>query len=173
MGFCSSLEFPFFFFFFCLLFYFNFLNLLLVFLHLFLCLLFLLFFSPCSYCLMYINLHLPLFNFAYLFFLSFPLNIFVSFVFIALFPTWHLALVWFSSLCLLVLFLTDKYNFFLSFVRWINLPYLNFVGLFWFCSCVYMCIFHYFNYYLPELLTAICLGFIFGFSFLDICFNLT
>ena len=62
---------------------------------------------------MYINLlYLPLFNFAYLFFLSFPLNIFVSFVFTALFPTWHLALVLFSSLCLkLALFLTGKYNF--------------------------------------------------------------
>ena len=40
--------------------------------------------------------------FAYLFFLSlfFPLNIFVSFGFIALFPTWHLALVLFFSVCL-------------------------------------------------------------------------
>ena len=37
---------------------------------------------------------------------------------------------------------------------------------------MYMCIFHYFNYYLPDFVTAICLGFIFGFSFLDICFNL-
>ena len=89
-----------------LFFKFNFLNLLLFCLYLFLCLLFLLFFSPCSYSLMYINLlHLPLFNFAYLFFLffifflSFPLNIFVSFVFVALFPTWHLTLVLFSSLC--------------------------------------------------------------------------
>ena len=41
----------------------------------------------------------PLFNFTYLFFLSFPLNVFVNFVFIALFPTWHLPLVLFSSLC--------------------------------------------------------------------------
>ena len=51
---------------------------------------------------MYINLHLPLFNFAYaffLFFLSIPLNIFVSFIFFAFFPNWHLALVLFSSLC--------------------------------------------------------------------------
>ena len=36
-----------------------------------------------------------------------------------------------------------------------------------------MCIFHYFNYYLLDFVTAICLGFIFGFLFLDICFNLT
>ena len=28
-----------------------------------------------------------------------------------------------------------------------------------------MCIFHYFNYYLPAFVTTICLGFIFGFSF--------
>ena len=42
------------------------------FLHLFLCLSFLLFFSPCSLYLVYINLlHLPLFNFAYQFLLSF------------------------------------------------------------------------------------------------------
>ena len=55
---------------------------------------------------MYINLlYLPLFNFAYLlflFFLSFPLNIFVSFTFIALFPSLHLALVF--SVCALVNF---------------------------------------------------------------------
>ena len=50
-----------------LCFFFVFFNLL-FYLHLFLCLPFSLFFSPCSYSLMYINLlHLPLFNFAYLF----------------------------------------------------------------------------------------------------------
>ena len=31
----------------------------------------------------------------------------------------------------------------------------------------------YFYYYLPDFVTAICLGFIFGFSFWGICFNLT
>ena len=36
-----------------------------------------------------------------------------------------------------------------------------------------MCILHYFNYYVPDFVTAICLGFIFGFLFLGICFNLT
>ena len=36
-----------------------------------------------------------------------------------------------------------------------------------------MCTFHYFNYYLPHFVTAICLGFLFGFSFGGICFNLT
>ena len=35
----------------------------------------------------------------FLFFLYFSLNIFVSFIFIALFPNWHFALVLFSSLC--------------------------------------------------------------------------
>jgi len=47
---------------------------------------------------MYINLYILLFNFTYLFFLSFSLNIFVSFIFIALFPNCHLALVLLSSL---------------------------------------------------------------------------
>ena len=37
---------------------------------------------------------------------------------------------------------------------------------------MYMCIFHYFNYYLPDFVTAICLGFIFGFLLLDIYFTL-
>ena len=36
-----------------------------------------------------------------------------------------------------------------------------------------MCIFHYFNYYLRDSVTVICLGLTFGFSFLDIYFNLT
>ena len=36
-----------------------------------------------------------------------------------------------------------------------------------------MCIFLYFNYYLPNFVTAICLGFIFWFSFLEMCFSLT
>ena len=35
-----------------------------------------------------------------------------------------------------------------------------------------MCIFHYLNYYLPDFVTAICLGFMFCFSFLDNCFTL-
>ena len=37
---------------------------------------------------------------------------------------------------------------------------------------MYMCTFHYFNYYLPDFVTSICLGFIFGFSFWGICFSL-
>ena len=59
---------------------------------------------------MYINLlYLPLFNFAYPFFLSFPLNIFVSFIFIGLFPNWHLAFLLFSSLCFSQ-FYSSRYN---------------------------------------------------------------
>ena len=36
---------------------------------------------------------------------------------------------------------------------------------------MHMCVFHYFNYYLPDFVTAICLVFTFGFSFLGICIN--
>ena len=36
-----------------------------------------------------------------------------------------------------------------------------------------MCIFHYFNYYLPDFVTAVSLGFLFAFLLLSICFNLT
>ena len=43
------------------------------------------------------SLTLHIYSF-FLYFLSFSLNIFVRFIFIALFPNWHLALVWFSSL---------------------------------------------------------------------------
>ena len=48
--------------------------------------------------LLYLYLILHIYSF-FLFFLSFPLNVFVSFIFIALFPNWHLALVLSSSLC--------------------------------------------------------------------------
>ena len=51
-----------------------------------------------------------LINFSYLFFLFFlyfPLNLFVSFIFIALFPNWHLTLVLFSSLCFNYFVLAD------------------------------------------------------------------
>ena len=124
---------------------------------------------------MYINLlYLPLFKFAYLFFLSFPLNIFVSFIFIALFLNWHRASVFvfyfFQFVLWLVLFLTGKYNFwFPLFTRSI---YCIFVGLFSLCSWVYMymCICHYFNYYLPDFVTSICLVFLFCFLFWGICF---
>ena len=56
---------------------------------------------------MYINLHPPLslFNVAYLFLLSFPLKILVSFVFIALVPIWQL--VCFFPVCDLVSFVLN------------------------------------------------------------------
>ena len=115
---------------------------------------------------MYINLHLPLFNFAYLFFLfflSFPLNIFVSFVFTALFPTWHLALVLFSSLCFNQ-FCSGRYNFWFPLFTGSIYCTLFLLDCFDFAyGCV--CIFHYFNYYLPDFVTTICLGFILGFFF--------
>ena len=64
---------------------------------------------------MYINLlHLPLFNFMYLFFLSFLSSLssqhFVTFIFIALFPNGHLALVLLSRLCFSY-FCSGRYNF--------------------------------------------------------------
>ena len=107
---------------------------------------------------MYINLlHLPLFNFAYLFFLSFPLNIFVCFnCFIPhLAPCFHFVF-WF--MLKLVLFLTGKYHF--LFPLFVGSVYCILVGLFWLCLWVYMymCIFHYFNYYLPDLVTPIVWG---------------
>ena len=46
----------------------------------------------------------------YSFFLFFPLNIFVSFIFIALFSSWHLALVLFSGLCFNQ-FCSDRHKF--------------------------------------------------------------
>ena len=83
---------------------------------------------------MYINLlYLPLFNFAYLFFLS--SQHFVSFIFIALFPNWHLVLVLFSSLCFSY-FCPGRYNFW--FPLFANLLYFIFVGLSWSCLWVYM-----------------------------------
>ena len=135
-------------------------------LHLLLCWFFQLFFSPWSYSLMDINLYLPLFHFTYLFFLSFlsPHHI-CQFCFHCFIP--HLAPCFsfvFQFVLQLVLFLTGKYNFlFALFSRSI---YCIFVELFSCCSWVYiyMCIFHL-NYHLPNLVSAICLGFIFGFSF--------
>ena len=44
--------------------------------------------------------------------------------------------------------------------------------LLWMQTYMYKFIFDYYNYNLPDFVTATCLGFIFGFSVLDICFNL-
>ena len=49
--------------------------------------------------IIYLYLILHIYPVSPFFFLSFPLKIFVSFVFIAVFPMQHLALVLFSSLC--------------------------------------------------------------------------
>ena len=124
----------------------------------------------------YFNYYLPYFvtaiciGFFFLFFLSFPLNIFASTVFIALFPTWHFALVCFP-VCALVSFVLVDINFwFPLFSRSIHCT-LILLDCFDF-AYGYMCIFHYFNYYLPDFVTAICLGFMFGFSFLN-SFNIT
>ena len=168
--FWSSVEFAFLFSFYFLPFLSSFLSFIIVifkpilfFLHVFLCLPFLVFFSHCSQSLMYINLlHLPLSNFACLFFLSFPLNIFVTLVFIALFPTWYIALVFFSSLC---------FSQFCSQLVNISFDILCLPGQFtvlYRFDCfdfAHGCILHYFNYYLPDFVTAICLGLIFSFSF--------
>ena len=61
---------------------------------------------------MYINLlYLPLFNFAYLFFLSSLSSKHICyFIFGALFPNWHLVLVLFFSLCFSEFF-SGRYNF--------------------------------------------------------------
>ena len=38
---------------------------------------------------------------------------------------------------------------------------------------MYMGMLHYYNYYLPDFVASICLGFTFDFLILGICFNLT
>ena len=67
-----------------------------------------------------------------LFFRSFPLNIFVSLIFIALSPNWHLALVLFSSLCFRYCH-SDRHNF--GFPLFAESIYCT---LSWFCLWVYM-----------------------------------
>ena len=65
---------------------------------------------------MYINLlYLPLFNFEYLFFLSVPLNIFVSLIFMLYSPVVTLLQFCFPVCVQLVLFLTGRYNFWFPF----------------------------------------------------------
>jgi len=94
---------------------------------------------------MYVNL-LHLFNFSYLFFVSFlyfhSSQRFVSFIFIALFPSRYLTLVLIYNLCFSS-FCSGRCNLLVSFVNWVDLLYFIFVGLFRFCLWVYMymCIF--------------------------------
>ena len=115
---------------------------------------------------MYINLpHLPRLNFAYPFFPFLSTYMLVCFHCFIL----HLA-PWFSFVFQfvfnLVLFLTGKYNFLFPCSPGQSMYFI--FGLFWLCSRVYIyvcvCVFHYFNYYLPDFVAAICLGFIFGLS---------
>ena len=128
---------------------------------------------------MYINLlHLPLFNFAYpfcLFVLSFPLNKFLKFRFHCF--NHHLAPCFsfvFQFVLKLILFLTGRYNFLFPLFAESIYYTLFFLDCFHFAhGYMYMCIYHYFNHRLPYFVAATCLGLIFGFLFLDICFNLT
>ena len=60
---------------------------------------------------MFIYLYLTFYIYSFFSFFPFFLKYVLTLFFIALFPTWYLALVLFSSFCLLVLFLTGKYNF--------------------------------------------------------------
>ena len=91
---------------------------------------------------MYINLfYLPTFNFAYLFFLSFPLNIFVSFIFIALFPNWHLALLLLSSCAFTSFVLVDIIFGLLCLLGQIIVLNLCWTVLILLMGVMYMCIF--------------------------------
>ena len=71
------------------------------------------------------------------------------------------------------MFLTGKYNFlFPLFARSIYCT-LFLLDCFDFAhGCICICVYS-FNYYLPDFVTVICLGFIFGFSFGDILTSLT
>ena len=99
---------------------------------------------PLQLILIYINLiYLLLFNFAclfFLFFLSFSLNIFVSFIFIALYPNWHLGLVLFSSLCFSY-FCSGRHNFWFPLFARSNYCPLFLLYCFYFaygCICIYV-----------------------------------
>ena len=135
-------------------------------LHLFLCLFFLLFFYPYSQSLIYINLfYLPIFNFAYLFFLCFLSFLFSQYIcqfyFHCFIP--QLAPQFCFPVCALVFFLTGKHNFlFLLFTGSIYciLFLLDCFDIADGYVCVYIYIFHCFNYYLPDFVTAICVGFV-------------
>ena len=111
---------------------------------------YLLLFSWCSYFLIYINLfYILLFNFAFLFFLLpstfFPFFSFFQHVcyfviaFFPLFPSWHFALVLFSSLYFSFVF-DWLISFLVSFAHWLTLFYFLFFELLWFCMYGYVCV---------------------------------
>ena len=79
-------------------------------------------------------------RFTYQFFLSFPLNIYGNFIFIALFPNWHLALVFFPVCALISFVQVDITSGFLCSPGQHIILYF-FFGLFWFCLWVYMYIY--------------------------------
>ena len=84
----------------------------------------------------------------FLFFHSFSLKMFVSFIFIALFPNWHLALVLFSSLCFSQ-FCSGRHKFwFPLFAGYIycTLFSLDCFDFAYGCICMYVCIFSH-NFY--------------------------
>ena len=100
----------------------------------------------------------------FIFFLSFPLHIFVCFIFIALFPTGHLALALFSSCALVNFILVDIiYGFLCSLGQSIVL----YVGLFrfWLWVHMYMCIFSH-TFYCCYKALPLCWAFAVLWSFL-------
>ena len=79
----------------------------------------------------------------FLFFHSFSLKIFVSFIFIVLFPSWHLALVLFSSLCFSQ-FSSGRHKFWFPLFAgsiYYTLFLLDCFDFAYGCICIYACIF--------------------------------
>ena len=126
------------------------------------CLLFL-FFSCCSYSCIYVNLlYLPLCNFFFffLFLCSFSPCLLICFAIISFFPSWHIALILFSSLC----FRQWLISFLLSFSHQVHLLYFLFSLSFWTVLVLFMCVCVYIYsiilcQYQPDFAFAICLGF--------------
>ena len=92
--------------------------------------------------------HLYLYLTLHMYFFSFPLNIFLSFIFIPLFSSWHLALVLFPSLFQVVLvyiYRTEppgkkKKIYIYIYSHQVNQSIvLYFAGVFWFLLWVHMC----------------------------------
>ena len=134
-------------------------------LYLFFCVLLLLFFSHCSYSLIYIHfLYLPLFNFAFLVFLFFLFFLFhtmlVSFCFLCFI---HQLALWFGLVFRfvyqLVLLLIGRYHFWYPLpAKWISGTFFS-LGCFGFvCMCI--CMFLCFCCFLSDFISTICLGFL-------------
>ena len=113
------------------------------------------------------NLHLPLFNFENLFFLCFsPLlssQYICQFCFLCFNPQLAPCSSFvFQFVVQLVLFW--QMQFLVSFVCWVNstVLYISWTVLTLLVGVYVSMYIHYFNYYLPDFVTAICAGFIFG-----------